>query len=152
MWLMSFLFGVVFAAAGLTAYLLLQTKSPAPQSQTASAAPAFQPVPVSAAAQNDPVLKNIELTGVRLTEDSNKKTYVQFVAVNHSGADLGDVSATVDLKSVNAKDQDPPVGSFPLKVTLGPYEAKDLKAPLTTKLRVYELPDWQFLRAQITGK
>jgi hypothetical protein len=34
---------------------------------------------------------------------------------------------------------------------LGPWESKDVKAPLETALRVYELPDWQFLRAGITG-
>ena len=38
------------------------------------------------------------------------------------------------------------VGNFSFKLpSLGPYESKDLSAPLNTKLRVYELPDWQNL-------
>jgi len=77
---------------------------------------------------------------------------VQFVVVNQSGADLGDVTAKVDLRSIKAGPADPPVGTFTFKTSLGPYEAKDIKAPVDTKLRVYELPDWQFLRAEITAQ
>jgi hypothetical protein len=33
---------------------------------------------------------------------------------------------------------------------LSPYEAKNMRAPLESKLRVYELPDWQFIRADVT--
>ena len=53
-----------------------------------------------------------------------------------------------------AKGDQQPVGTFSFKIPLlGPYESKELKAPVDTKLRVYELPDWQFLRAdfQITS-
>ena len=31
--------------------------------------------------------------------------------------------------------------------SLGPLEIKDISAKVTTKLRIYELPDWQFMRA-----
>jgi hypothetical protein len=76
---------------------------------------------------------------------------VQFVVVNHSGLGLGRVAATVHLKAVARQAQEP-VGTFSFETTLGPYEAKDLKVPLETKLRVYELPDWQFLRAELQPK
>jgi hypothetical protein len=32
--------------------------------------------------------------------------------------------------------------------SLGPQENKDVTVTVPTKLRLYELPDWQFLRAQ----
>jgi hypothetical protein len=32
---------------------------------------------------------------------------------------------------------------------LGPYEARDATAPLNTKLRAYEMPDWQNISGQV---
>ena len=43
--------------------------------------------------------------------------------------------------------------TFPASVSkLGPSDLKDVTIDVPTKLRVYELPDWQFLKAdfQIT--
>jgi hypothetical protein len=55
----------------------------------------------------------------------------------------------VNLKAVARQSQEL-VGTFAFKISLGPYESKEIKAPLSTRLRVYELPDWQFLRAEAT--
>ena len=69
--------------------------------------------------------------------------------VNHSEADIGDLSVKVKLVTTAAKPEDPPVAEFEAKVpALGPLEVKDVSGTATTKLRIYELPDWQFLRAQ----
>ena len=46
-----------------------------------------------------------------------------------------------------AKPGDPPLLSFPAKVSLGPSDMKNVKVLVQSKLRVYELPDWQFLTA-----
>ncbi len=55
---------------------------------------------------------------------------------------------TVNLGTTAAKPGDPPLISFPAKVShLGPDELKDVTVEVPTKLRVYELPDWQFLKA-----
>ena len=46
------------------------------------------------------------------------------------------------------KPGDPPLISFPAAVSkLGPSDLKDVTVELPTKMRVYELPDWQFLKA-----
>jgi hypothetical protein len=53
----------------------------------------------------------------------------------------------VRLTTSAAKPGDDPVTQFDAKVpSLGPHEIKDVTAQATTKLRLYELPDWQFLR------
>jgi hypothetical protein len=40
------------------------------------------------------------------------------------------------------------VTEFEAKIpTLAPLEVKDVTAQANTTLRIYELPDWQFLRA-----
>ena len=91
--------------------------------------------------------KLIELAGFRVTEKAPGTLQIQFGVVNHSIADLGEVGLTVTLKARTAKEEEPPFASFPCKVTLGPDEWKDVNVTVPTKLRVYELPDWQFVRA-----
>ena len=44
-------------------------------------------------------------------------------------------------------------GTAPDKAwTTAAFEAKDISAPLKTKLRAYELPDWQFIKAEVQLK
>jgi hypothetical protein len=151
---LSIVFAAVFIGLGVGAFLLFRSS---PERQPAAAMPGValeSPGTQAAAAVQtaNPAFKNVELTGLRLTEDRKQKAFLQFLVVNHSGADLGDLSAKVELKSVKAGPADAPVGTFAFKTSLGPYEAKDIKVPVDTKLRVYELPDWQFLRAEITAQ
>ncbi len=145
---------VLLIAAGLGAIgfgLIAWQNGRHSAAQPASAATPALEDPAVAGAQANPLFRDVELTGLRLTEDEKQKAFVQFVVVNHSAADLGDFGAKVDLKAA-AKAEQEPVGTFSFKTKLGPYEAKDMKVPLETKLRVYELPDWQFLRAHLSAK
>jgi hypothetical protein len=93
----------------------------------------------------------LEVTGLRLLEDKNKKPEVAFVVVNHSGAPLTDVSATVTLRPSTAKPATEIVGIFAFQhVSLGPFESRELRAPLKTTLRMFELPDWEFLKTDLS--
>jgi len=74
--------------------------------------------------------------------------------VNHSEADIGDISLLVNLRPTTAKPEDPPLVTFEAKVpSLGPEDLKQVTVDVPTKLRAYELPDWQFLKAdfQVTS-
>lgn len=118
----------------------------AKQAQPAPAAPA-------SAKSSSPVAKYVELVGFRVAEKSPGHLQVQFGVVNHSEADLGDLKMDVNLRTTAAKAGDPPLVTFSAKVpSLGPSELKQVTADVPTSLRVYELPDWQFLKAdfQIT--
>jgi hypothetical protein len=105
----------------------------------------------TAAAQTsskNPNAKYIELVGFRVNEKSPGHLQVQFGVVNHSEADLGQVKLDVSLGTTAAKPGDPPLVTFSAKVpSLGPAELKPLTVDVPTKLRIYELPDWQFLKA-----
>lgn len=106
------------------------------------------PAHFTATNTSDPIAKYVELVGFRITERSPGHLIVQFGVVNHSEADLGDVRMTVHLSTTAAKPGDPPLISFPADVPhLGPSELKDVMVEVPTKMRVYELPDWQFLKA-----
>ena len=91
-----------------------------------------------------PLAKYVELVGFRLSEAGGGKLKIRFAVVNHSEADIGDLGVRVHLTTASAD-----IGTFDVKVpTLGPEEIQDVSATVPSKLRVYELPDWQFLKAE----
>jgi len=97
---------------------------------------------------SNPAARHLELVGFRITERTPGKLQVQFGVVNHSDADLGDISLDVALKTTTSKDSDPPLVTFKIKVAaVGPQDLKPVMVEAPSKLRPYELPDWQFLKA-----
>ena len=128
-------------------FLLLSACSSAPAPKPVAAAPPGGPGPAATTSKH-PLAKYIELSGFRLAEAQAGKLKIQFAAVNHSDADLSELTVKVRLITTASKPGDPPVTEFEAKVpSLGPREVKDVTAQATTALRIYELPDWQFLRA-----
>jgi hypothetical protein len=117
--------------------------SPGTQVKPASTAPAQ-----TSGKNSNPYAKYVELVGLRVNEKSAGHLEVQFAVVNHSEADLGQVKMDVNLRTTAAKPGDPPLITFSVKVpSLGPAELKPVTVDIPTKMRVYELPDWQFLKA-----
>jgi hypothetical protein len=101
-----------------------------------------------------PLAKYLEVAGFRLSESKQGKITARFNIVNHSDADIADLALNVGLKPVTAAPAEPPFCAFSVKVpALGPQEVASTSGECTTTLRVYELPDWQFIRAsfQITS-
>jgi hypothetical protein len=131
----------------LAAILAGCSSSSSHDKQAKAEAPAI-PAHYTASNISNPLAKYIELVGLRVTERSPGHLVVQFGVVNHSEADVGDVKMTVNLSTTAAKPGDPPLITFPAQVSrLGPRELKDVSVEVPIKLRVYELPDWQFLKA-----
>lgn len=118
------------------------------QAAPTPAARSTRATPASASASDNPVAKYIELVGFRISEKGPGKLAIRFGVVNHSDADIGDLQMTVNIRTTTAKATDPPLFTFPVKVSgLGPESLKDVETETETKLRIYELPDWQFLRS-----
>jgi azurin len=111
----------------------------------AAAAKSAAPGKADQSAQDHPYAKYLEVVGIRLTETGNKPV-MKMLVVNHSAADMTGLELKGTLGVVNGKPDDPPVATFTAKVgSIGPYESKDVSAEVSTKMRAYELPDWQFL-------
>lgn len=135
--------------AGYAFYSLVLNKS------GASAAPAAvserkvdEPDAAPGATRNAAKLtRHLEATGVRIVEE-NKRPQIRIMLVNHSSAEMASLKGSVTL-NVEGKTEALAVIPFTL-ASLGAFEAKEITAPLKTKLRAYELPDWQFMRAQVT--
>lgn len=134
------------AAASLFA---LAACSPAPETKPAKSSALAAPPGAAVATNKHPLAKFIEVDGMRITESGPGKLKITFAVINHSEADIGDLGLKFKLTTSAAKPEDPPVAEFDAKVpALGPLENKDVTVTVPTKLRVYELPDWQFLRGQ----
>jgi len=41
------------------------------------------------------------------------------------------------------RSEEDAVGTFSFKTNVAPQASEEVSAPLTTKLKMYELPDWQ---------
>lgn len=122
------------------------SSTPTPQSKQVGAPQAV----TSTIDKAHPLAKYLEVAGFRITEKGAGKLDVKFAVINHSLADIGDLKMKVTLVTTASKPEDPPVAEFEATVpALGPFEVKDGTGTATTKLRVYEMPDWQFIKAQV---
>ena len=151
-WLMTILSALAFVGLGSGAFFALQyfQKDSAASTRATPAAEVPRATPSTPGAKPNPLMKQIEVAGFRLTQNKAKKTEARFLIVNHSGAELQDLTGTINLQARTAKKEEEPVGSLSFTVpALGAYEAKEVTAIVDTKLKVYELPDWQNLDQQL---
>src|SRR5690242_9249613 len=147
-WLLTLLFAFAFLGLGAGVYWLVGYLRTGTTPSAAVESPAAKP-----GAKVNPLQKFIEVSGVRFLEDKQKKPQVRFVLTNHSGADITGLTGNVTIWGRTRKSEEEAAGSFQFNTSIGPWESKDLTAPLTTKLVMIELPDWQNVTTdvQITG-
>jgi hypothetical protein len=148
-WLLTVLFAFAFVGLGAGIYWLVgyfRGSSAAPAAAVEN--PAAKP-----GAKVNPFQKYIEISGVRFLQDAKKKPQVKFVVTNHSGADIAGLAGNVTIWGRTRKSEEEAAGSFQFSTDIGAWESKDMTVPLTTKLQMIELPDWQNTSTdiQITG-
>jgi len=96
--------------------------------------------------------KFVEVTAFRLLEDSNKKPKVRFTVVNHSNAPMSGLEMQVSLGR-KGEDSEPPFAVVDAKIgSIEPNGTAEVEFPIKTTLRVYELPDWQFIKGTFVVK
>jgi hypothetical protein len=148
-WLLSIVFALAFVGLGAGVYWAIQHFKEG-GSQVAASGTTMEAPSAKAGGKPNPYQKFIEVTGVRLFQDPKKKVAARFVVVNHSEGEIADLSATVEIRGRTSNESEEPVGSFKFKLpALGPNESKELTVNVDTKLRVYELPDWQKVDARV---
>jgi len=137
-WLLTIVFAVVFAGIVFGVYKLVNRTPTKPTAVVES--PAARP-----GAPSNPIQRYIEVAGVRFTEDPKKKDtiLVRFLLINHSDADLSGLAGNVTIWGSTRRSEEDAFGSFSFKTDVKPNESRELIAPLTTKKKIYELPDWQ---------
>jgi hypothetical protein len=146
-WLVMVIVAVVAVGIFALAYFYLL---PSSRKGNSAAVPKTQSEQTRAAIGAHPYAKFLDVTGIRMVEDARQNVQVKFLVVNHSSADLAGISADVILKPIDSKPDTPPVTEFSFKVPmLGAYESREVTVPAKTKMRAYELPDWQFLKSEV---
>lgn len=145
-WLLAILFAFAFAGVGAGVYFAVNYF----RGGTQAAATPTASVPAKAPAAPNPLQKYVEVSGIRFVETPQHETEARFVVVNHSAADITDLAGTVGIWGRTAKAEEEAAGSFGFKMpSLKPFESKEAVAPLVTKLKPYELPDWQNISTQV---
>lgn len=111
----------------------------------AKPSPTVESPAAKAGAPTNPYQKYIEVAGVRFQEDPKHKdkTEVRFLLVNHSDAEIEGLAGNVTVWGATRKSEEDAQGTFTFKTDLKPLESKELTEPLNSKLKIYELPDWQ---------
>ncbi|MBI3208585.1 MAG: hypothetical protein HYZ37_06755 [Candidatus Solibacter usitatus] len=139
-WAVVLIVAAVLIGAGWVGITMLR-----PSSGTPAASVAKKAAPAGDKAAN-PFAKHLELLGIRLSENAQKKLQIRMIVVNHSTADLPDLKLNVVLRTEGSAE---PLASFPVTIAaLGALESREIKTETPTKLRAYEFPDWQFLKAE----
>jgi hypothetical protein len=136
--MLTVVFAFAFLGLGAGIYWLVGAAKGTPSKPAAAVeSPAAKP-----GAKVNPIQKYIEIGGVRFIE-TKKKTEVRFVVVNHSPAEISGLAGNVTVWGRTQKSEEDAAGTFTFSTNLGPWESKEMSAPLNTKLKIYELPDWQ---------
>ena len=144
-WLLAILFAFAFIGLGGGVYWLVHYFTGNKASATSA-----ETIPAKVSGKEHAMQKYIEVSGIRFVENPKKETEARFLVVNHSGADITDLGGTVNIWGRTNRSEEEAAGTFSFKLpSLGPNESKEASAPLKTKLKVYELPDWQNISAEV---
>ncbi|HEX3878861.1 MAG TPA: hypothetical protein VHW24_17865 [Bryobacteraceae bacterium] len=145
-WLLTILFIAGFGLVVVGAYWIFGSHKTAATPSTTVESPAAKP-----GAAASPWQKFIEIAGVRFQEDPKHKGQIQvkFLVINHSESTLNDLAGNVTIWANNRKSDEDAQGTFAFKTNIGPFDSKEVTAPFTTKLKVYELPDWNLVNTDL---
>lgn len=144
-WLLTVVFAFAFLGLGAGIYWLVgAAKGSGSKPSVNVESPAAKP-----GAKVNALQKYVEVSGVRFIEDAKKKTQVKFIITNHSPAEIGGLAGNVTVWGRTRTSEEDAAGTFTFNTNLGPWESKELSAPLNTKLKIYELPDWQNVSTDI---
>jgi len=142
-WLLTVLFAVVFGAVGMAIYWWVGSSNSSGSAAATTPAATVESPAAKAGAKTNPLQKYVEISGVRFTEDAQKRILVKFVVTNHSDSDLSGLTGNATISGRTQKSEEDAVGTFSFTTNVGPQAFQEVSAPLTTKLKIYELPDWQ---------
>lgn len=141
---MTLLFAFAFLGLGAGVYWLVGYFRGSSTGSTSAAPSATVESPAAKpGAKTSALQKYIEISGIRFTEDAKKNILAKFNLTNHSDADLSGLAGNVTVWGRTQKSEEDAVGTFMFTTDVAPQATKEVTAPLTTKLKIYELPDWQ---------
>jgi hypothetical protein len=144
-WALALLFSVAFIAIIAAIFFGFQWRS-----SRAERAGVTEPAATARTKTANPLQKYIEVVGIRLVQDERHRPQARFIVVNHSNAELNDLNANVTIFASTSRSDEEAVGTFKFKLdSIAGNESKEMTQPFTTKMKIYELPDWQNATADV---
>lgn len=144
-WLVAVITLVVIGGGLFGVYRILSTRN----GKTNATDPAAAQLP-GVISSTHPYARYVEVVGVRLLESAAKKPLVRFAVINHSPAELSGLELRINFTAAAGGSGSEPIAVVDAKVGSVPaYGIKDMESPLATNLKIYELPDWQFVRTAV---
>jgi hypothetical protein len=144
---MGLMFGLGFIALGALGFVGYQYWGKAPRAERAGVT---EPAAAARSKTANPLQKYIEVVGIRLVQDAKHHPQAKFIVVNHSNTELDDLTANVTVWASTSRSEEDSVGTFAFKLgSIAGNESKEMISPFNTKLKVYELPDWQNATAEV---
>ena len=144
-WAMTLVFALAFLGLGSGIYWLVGAARGSGSKPSVNVeSPAAKP-----GATVSPLQKYIEVSGVRFIENAKKQTEVRFLVTNHSQAEIAGLAGNVTVWGRTRSSEEDAAGTFTFSGNLGPWESKEMSAPLNSKLKIYELPDWQNISTDV---
>jgi hypothetical protein len=146
-WALGLLFGLAFIGLLLAILYGYQYFGKGPRAERAGVT---EPAATARSKPTNALQKNIEVVGIRLVQDARHHPQAKFLVVNHSNAELNDLTANVTVYASTSRSEEDSVGTFSFKLgNIAGNDSKEMTAPFTTKLKIYELPDWQNATADV---
>ena len=141
--LVTLLAAIVFVSLGYAAFKYYENSKGAPG---ASSGIVTAPAPSGGHRLN----RVVSVSGLRFVPGKNRQMEARFLIVNGSGAQTPVFSGMVYVRPKDAAADETPMLTFQLTdVELGPYESREMQAPLDTNLKPYELPDGNLIRTDL---
>src|SRR5579883_265149 len=148
-WLLTIVVALAFVGLVGGVYWLVGAMKGSPAGAAAKQLAAAESPAAKPGSSPSPYQKYIEISGIRFLENAKKKPEVRFVVTNHSGAAIDGLSGNVTIWARTRKSEEEAAGTFQFTTNIGAWETKDLSVPLSTKLQMIELPDWQNTTADV---
>jgi hypothetical protein len=146
-WAMAILFAMAFIGLGAAIFFGYQYFGRGPRAERAGVT---EPAATARSKPANALQKYIEVVGIRLVQDARRHPEARFIVVNHSNTELNDLTANVTIWASTSRSEEDSVGTFSFKLgSIAGNESKEMSAPFNTKLKVYELPDWQNATADV---
>ncbi len=90
----------------------------------------------------------IEVTGLRVVADVNRRLHVQYVVVNHSAAQVSNLVLRIAVRSALASSPEPLFTISALLTGLGPFASREVVTDVED-VRAPNIPDWQYLKPKV---
>jgi len=96
-----------------------------------------------------PFGRYVEVTGVRVVADPQRRSQLQYLVVNHSNIQITGILLHINVRSADPSSKAPLIQSSAVIPSLGAYESKEIRTDLDTQFRSSEIPDWDHLKVDV---